>query len=725
MSRIETGTVLNFAYTGAAQEITLPKGTYRLECWGAQGGDANATYAFGGRGGYASGIITLNQKKEVFIYVGQSGPVPSAVGISKPAFNGGGYGNTNSTTTTFRVSSGGGASDIRIGTDSLFARVIVAGAGGGSGYSGSSQHANGGVGGGETGGDGKPFSAYTRHGYGGTQTEGGKNGNNTSDNYGSFGQGGSDVTASLAGAGGGGGWYGGGASDGYYCGGGGGSGFVWTGLNAPDGYLLTEEHFLTETQNIAGDTAFAAPDGTEETGHSGNGYARITVLETFLNAPDNFRISASAYNTVTLSWDAVDGATGYKLYRDGNQIATVTDQSYIDSVNPFMCYDYSIIAFNDDGESDRATLSFTFMPDNPIPYLITDRTQQDVNRARELAGKLNAGTATVEELAEWNSIALKGCYDYTDLNRVSAVVQYLDDMLKGHGYIAGVSGKQLGRLPAGYTELEYIESSGTQYVDSGFKPNNNSRVVLDFEPTAAYSSIVGIFGTRDENSGTAANMFVFWNNGANTFRTDYFGTQQTMTVSTLLARQTVDKDKNVTTIGSVSASNAASTGQCSNNLYLFCTNDAGTENYFAKLKLYSCQIYDNGTLVRDFVPCVNASGEAGLYDLVGEKFYGNSGTGAFAVGPETGKSGSSPNVWTEHNAFTPAYAENYLTNIDRLWSVLTLYETTPKVPDDTENLTVEEANAIEQILVDLESTIKTMLKTRVACGDAYCGGEYL
>lgn len=184
-------------------------------------------------------------------------------------------------------------------------------------------------------------------------------------------------------------------------------------------------------------------------------------------------------------------------------------------------------------------------------------------------------------------------------------------------------------LPSGYTKLAYIQSSGTQYVDSGFKPNNNSRVILDFEPTAAYSSIVGIFGTRDENSGTAANMFVFWNNGANTFRTDYFGTQQTMTVSTLLARQTVDKDKNVTTIGSVSASNAASTGQCANNLYLFCTNAAGTVDYFAKLKLYSCKIYDNGTLVRDFVPCISDSGAVGLYDLVNRQFYGNAGTGTF------------------------------------------------------------------------------------------------
>ena len=187
-------------------------------------------------------------------------------------------------------------------------------------------------------------------------------------------------------------------------------------------------------------------------------------------------------------------------------------------------------------------------------------------------------------------------------------------------------------LPSGYTRLEYIESTGTQYIDTGFKPNNNTRVVLDFEPTVAYSSIVGIFGIRDTKYATAANMFIFWNNGTNTFRTDYFGTNKTMTVSTLLVRQTVDKDKNLTTIGSVSASNTASKGQCSNNLYLFCTNDAGTANYFAKLKLYSCQIYNNGTLIRDYIPCQTTSGVAGLWDNVNSKFYQNAKTGSFITG---------------------------------------------------------------------------------------------
>ncbi|MBQ4353596.1 MAG: discoidin domain-containing protein [Clostridia bacterium] len=50
------------------------------------------------------------------------------------------------------------------------------------------------------------------------------------------------------------------------------------------------------------------------------------------------------------------------------------------------------------------------------------------------------------------------------------------------------------------------------------------------------------------------------------------------------------------------------------------------------MRMYSCQIYDNGTLVRDFVPCVDYSGEVGMYDLVSAVFYGSSGTGAFTAG---------------------------------------------------------------------------------------------
>lgn len=78
--------------------------------------------------------------------------------------------------------------------------------------------------------------------------------------------------------GGGGGFFGGNGREG--CSGGGGSGYVLTALaNKPAGYKLGSEYYLSNAQTIAGNQSFAAPGGGKETGHSGNGYARITFVE--------------------------------------------------------------------------------------------------------------------------------------------------------------------------------------------------------------------------------------------------------------------------------------------------------------------------------------------------------------------------------------------------------------------------------------------------------------
>lgn len=49
-------------------------------------------------------------------------------------------------------------------------------------------------------------------------------------------------------------------------------------------------------------------------------------------------------------------------------------------------------------------------------------------------------------------------------------------------------------------------------------------------------------------------------------------------------------------------------------------------------KLYACEIYGDGTLVRDFIPCKNANNVVGLYDLVNKEFYTNAGSGSFTGG---------------------------------------------------------------------------------------------
>ncbi|MDR0966007.1 MAG: hypothetical protein LBM75_05840 [Myxococcales bacterium] len=54
---------------------------------------------------------------------------------------------------------------------------------------------------------------------------------------------------------------------------------TWSSGNPADAaqWLLDSSYYLSEAQIIAGNTAFPAPGGGTETGHTGNGYARISL----------------------------------------------------------------------------------------------------------------------------------------------------------------------------------------------------------------------------------------------------------------------------------------------------------------------------------------------------------------------------------------------------------------------------------------------------------------
>ena len=285
----ETDYVLNkpFEYTNAAQPFdVIVTGYYKFEVWGAEGG-YRSSQSYSGKGGYSAGTIKLNAGDKLYVYTGGQGGATTCStktsSICAGGFNGGGY--------RYNYPGGGGASDIRINEDSLLARVIVAGGGGSDGATTKTGMYGGGTSGGAA------TQSYGSYGYGGTQTGftttitalTTQPTTNSSSNYpGGFGFGGFGVykSSGYAGAGGG-GWYGGcgsvpdGSGDDDR-GGGGGSGFVYTGqsVTVPSGstYKITSQYAMTSTTLAAGNTSFTSPAGASETGHTGNGYARITYL---------------------------------------------------------------------------------------------------------------------------------------------------------------------------------------------------------------------------------------------------------------------------------------------------------------------------------------------------------------------------------------------------------------------------------------------------------------
>lgn len=184
-------------------------------------------------------------------------------------------------------------------------------------------------------------------------------------------------------------------------------------------------------------------------------------------------------------------------------------------------------------------------------------------------------------------------------------------------------------LPSGYTPLEYIESTGSQYVDTGFKPNNNTRVVMDIRITDA-GITKALFGAR--TTATSNNYAVLWATG-DVLRSDYNNLyEETWSVDKYI-RRVIDKNKETTTIDGVTKSYVNSTFQAPCSMTLFALNNNNVVQWNIQALLYSCQIYDNGSLIRDFIPCQTPSGEVGLYDDVNGVFYGNAGTGTFVAGP--------------------------------------------------------------------------------------------
>lgn len=277
-----------------------------------------------------------------------------------------------------------------------------------------------------------------------------------------------------------------------------------------------------------------------------------------------------------------------------------------------------------------------------IDTLITDRTQADVNRALALSAKGWAAMTAAER--EEFAAGMKGAYNATDLNRVNAAMEYLDTRLKAMGYTGGyyqrvkVPHQQSGGsvLPEGYTQVEYIQSSGTQYVDTGFKPNQDTRVVMDFELLSINGQYADpIFGVR---TSATANAYYLWCPGTASSNERYqsgYNNGSTYPAVTRVGRHTVDKNKNVTTVDGVTTEAAYAAFTTAWNMLLFQSyNNGNLYSQTTKMRLYSCQTYDNDTLIRDYIPCIDPSGEVGLYDTVDGLFYGNEGTGAFIAGPQ-------------------------------------------------------------------------------------------
>lgn len=183
------------------------------------------------------------------------------------------------------------------------------------------------------------------------------------------------------------------------------------------------------------------------------------------------------------------------------------------------------------------------------------------------------------------------------------------------------------KVPSGYQAVEYIESSGTQYVDTGFTANQDTKAVLE---VMTNNVSCGLFGSRSGFQNSSFGILI----GSSTYNVSFSNfTTGTITPDTNKHHFEISKNGIIVDNNSYSISSYANF-ITPTNLFIF---NFGNSLYsvLAQAKLYSCQIYDNTTLIRYFQPVYRLTdNEIGLYDLVNRKFYTNAGTGTFGKGSD-------------------------------------------------------------------------------------------
>lgn len=195
------------------------------------------------------------------------------------------------------------------------------------------------------------------------------------------------------------------------------------------------------------------------------------------------------------------------------------------------------------------------------------------------------------------------------------------------------------RLPEGYTEVEYVEATASS-IATQIKPTKTTKITMDVE-------------TLDSNPSSSQEFFYsfyYLSSSMNSYHFDIAltasGIKGNMGWKSPVGSQLTTIDSSTTPRRMIVGADCSIKKEFVGNKEVFFKDNSAHENmpaitllsngfnqYFLHGKLYSCQMEDNGVPVRDFVPCVNPSGVAGLYDMVSGAFFGSATATPFTPGP--------------------------------------------------------------------------------------------
>lgn len=200
------------------------------------------------------------------------------------------------------------------------------------------------------------------------------------------------------------------------------------------------------------------------------------------------------------------------------------------------------------------------------------------------------------------------------------------------------------RLPNYARRIAYLESTGTQYVDTGVYVGPGSRSETDVAVTDWDASTYALSGTTQtdcrhsfgkgwsgSSTGSGNQSKLYFGLGAQNYASsislaDLVGVRHVYWIDATNKRAGMDdRSFSLTSTGTI--------GACRTTSLLLAQSVGNTIRGWMAARLYGCRYYESGALVRSFVPCrVGSTGY--LFDEVTGAFFANSGTGNFVLGTD-------------------------------------------------------------------------------------------
>ena len=221
-------------------------------------------------------------------------------------------------------------------------------------------------------------------------------------------------------------------------------------------------------------------------------------------------------------------------------------------------------------------------------------------------------------------------------------------------YLKAFGGTKQG-LPDGYTQVEYLQSTGTQYIDTGYYPNQNTKFEISGTQANADSALFGlsaVFYCFD--NGRDATFYGFCGN-TGSFNFAIGGTPVVLTMSA---------SDGIVINGTKYADLTAGSTTANYSMALFgrMNNATGVVEKLGAHKINYAKIYDNNVLVRNFIPAKrNSDNVVGMYDTVSQTFFTNAGTGTFTAGGEAVPTPDTPMDIISNNGALKVFAGNKFT----------------------------------------------------------------